>query len=223
MIAAAYARDHGAPQIADKIIAERERSQRADRAWREYMDNIWHYWWGLTWPGWPVSMAIWAQTLAFTILAAMLLLLWLAMRGWRFERLYEWSTVRWLGLLALLVVPGVVAGAIVAGRMEDPPIHGGLPAFGQTEWMPVGVVLWWLMIGFMAIWPHRGTKSGSLTLAAKSIVQTAIPLLAPTLAALVLLSVVATYPMQASLERSTQTMKQIDRESPMDYYGLRGE
>ncbi len=170
------------------------------------------------------AMAVFVTTAITLGVAALIGLLSLFARYWREPRTrVGWSHLQWLGLLALLVLPGQIGG-IAAARVVA---TRGMDASSVAIILPVaaltGVIVWVLAVLVLALRKRRSLPPEERLGGPRTFLRGLRALVLPTLAALVLLCMPATLAIQHNLDAMAAKHRQLAIDGEVAYYGLQSD
>ncbi len=219
---AEYLRAHGRPDLAAFYVAEAV----ARAKWREQarksigrshaQETLLFYSRGMM-----NAVAVWVVTLAFLVLAALVAILSVFSLYWRGPQpLLKWSYIDWLMLLAICLVPGQAAALVVTYRLEELVRE---PAGSSYGWLVVGGcsgVVWLVAVLIVALRKRAQQPSEQGFGRARTYLAALRLLIPPTLAALVLLSVVSFWPLCNAYERLNDEWRVIIDQGEASYWRI---
>ncbi len=220
---AAYLREHDRADLSAYAEAEIEAGRRwqaqtrdlPERMMNDLVEDI---------SGGPMmnAMAVWLTTALMLCVAALIGLLSLFARYWREPRGRSgWSHVRWLGLLALLVLPGQAMAWIAMRRVVSRGVEAGSTVLSMViGGVALGILLWALGVLALTLRERRGTPPEDRLGGPRSFLRGLRALTCPTLAALILLCMPATLAIEHNLDRMAAKHRQLAIEGEVQYYHL---
>ncbi len=222
---AEYLREHGRPELAafaeTEIVTGRHWKtlgrQLPGRMTDELVQDI---------SGGPMmnAMAVLIATAIMLGLAALIGLLSLFARYWREPRTrVGWSHLQWLGLLALLVVPGQIGGLAAARVVATRGMDASIVAIILPVAALIGAVAWIIAVLVLALRKRRLLAPEERLGGPRTVLRGLRAVVLPTLAALVLLCMPATLAIQHNLDAMAEKHRQLAVEGEVAYYGLQSD
>ena len=167
------------------------------------------------------AVAVWVVTLAFLVLAALVAMLSVLSLYWRRPQpLLKWSYVDWLVPLAICLVPGQAVALVVTYRLEELVRE---PAGSSYWWLLVGGgsgVVWLVAVLIVALGKRAQQPSEQGFGRARTYLTALRLLIPPTLAALVLLSVLSFWSLHNADERLNDEWRVIIDQGEASYWRI---
>jgi len=166
--------------------------------------------------------AVWLMAAAFAVFALWVGLISLALRYWREPRTpLRFSQLQWIVLLLVAVVPAQVAALAWGVSGFDRPAERWPSSLG-TMWvaLALGLLLWLVGAVHLSLRARARLSPGEQRGSGRTCLAGLRALLAPTLAALVLLCVVSFWPLRAGAQRVEQRDRELIVQGEARYYGL---
>ena len=217
-----YLRAHGRPDLAAFYAAEAvagtkwKRQARGLNFRRQARETLLFYSSGMT-----NAVAIWVVTLAFLVLAALVAMLSVFSSYWRGPQpLLKWSYLDWLMLLAICLVPGQAVALVATYRLQELVRK---PAGSSYWWLVVGGcsgVVWLVAVLIVALRKRAQQPSEQGFGRARTCLAALRLLIPPTLAALVLISVVSFWPLCNAYERLNDEWRVIIDQGEASYWRI---
>jgi len=220
---AAYLREHGREDLAAFVLSNLEAAMR----WREDSHAVVkrlvpELVWDISGGGVLNFAAVCAAGGALLGVAVLVGLLSLLVRYWREpEARQPWSYGQWLALLALLVLPGQVAAggftrALWLRQEITSPVWAGVLMAG----VGLGVVAWLVAVLVMTLRRRRALAEAQRLGKARSLLRGLRALVCPTLAALILASVLGAWLVEGRMNSAADRHRQIALQGEAQYWGI---
>jgi tetratricopeptide (TPR) repeat protein len=221
-----YLREHGRGDLADFAEAEMAAAQRwKDRSSEAIANLVPALVEGVS--GGPAmnAGAIFATAGAILLLAIVIGLLSLIARYWREPRdRPRWTHLQWLGLLAILLLPGQFRAWVAMKQIASQGAQAGNAA---TQIMLLGVgasvFLWLIAVLVLTLRKRRALSPEQRLSRPRAFLRGLRAIVLPTLAALVLLCMPATYAIETNLERMGDRYRELALQGEVEYHGLQAE
>jgi len=220
---AAYLREHGREDLAAFVLSELEAAMR----WREDSHAVVkrlvpELVWDISGGGVLNAAAAGAGGMPLLGVAVLVGLLSLRARYWREPQAQaQWSYREWLVLLLVLLLPGQIAAAAFTRalwlRQEiTSPVWGSLLIAG----VGLGVVAWLVAVLVMTLRRRRALAEAQRFGKARSFLRGLRALVCPTLAALILPSVLGAWLVEGRMNSAAARYRQIALQGEAQYWGI---
>ena len=222
---ASYLRGHGRADFASFY----EQDSAAALAWQQaartatsrqmgvFMDTYFGH-------GIATSFVVWVQCALFAVLALVVGLAALITRCWRHPVAGFQPTYRgWLVLLVLLALPGLLFGLLLDASGLSMQAWANKAQRAIPEACGLGLLMWLIGVGITARRRRAALSPEETPGKGRSFSAALRSLVAPTLAALVLLSVIGLWPLSGAENRTNAMYRAIADQGEVKYWGMSGE
>lgn len=219
-----YLRRHGRADLADFVASELEAGARwKEQCMKVSKQLITHFLRNYYAGGTLNCYGVWVMGGTLLALGILVGLVSLVVLYWR-ERpvASSWSYLQWLVLLGVCLLPGQIVAAALTLRLENIPQESW--ELFLWLWLPAswgaGVLLWLVGVLILSLRNRTQQPEAQRLGRARSYLASLRMLIPPTLAALVLLSVLSLWPVQRNWERFADQQRQIIIQGEVKYWGI---